>query len=192
MKWAEEYGAWTFKNRSWLPVPLAAGVLLLSRHIHPVHRLMVSGVALETVGESIRFWAIRHIGGISRTRAARVGPLKMSGPYAHVRNPLYVGNWCLWTGVVVLSGVLWMLPMVWALFGLEYAFMIAHEERLLRTHHTDYDDYARRVPRWLPRPWQTAEPPPRVPLVPWSAVFFSERSTLAAIVIIVGLLLSRG
>ena len=42
--------------------------------------------------------AVHHIGVISRTRSDRLGPLVASGPFALVRNPLYLGNIALWVG----------------------------------------------------------------------------------------------
>jgi protein-S-isoprenylcysteine O-methyltransferase Ste14 len=190
MKDSQAWGAWVFRNRSWLPVPLAIAVIVLSRHLQVVPRFVAGGLALEGMGEALRLWAIRHIGTISRTRAQRLGPLVTSGPYAFVRNPLYVGNWCLWTGVVVCSGVLWMLPIVWLVFGAQYALMVGHEERLLQERHEDYADYMRRVPGWIPRLLRP-RPVATGPRVPWGAVLVSERSTLLAIAVMAGLLLWR-
>ena len=190
MKDSQAWGAWVFRNRSWLPVPLALVLIVLSRQLHVAPRFVAGGLALEGVGEALRLWAIRHIGTISRTRAQRIGPLVTSGPYAFVRNPLYVGNWCLWTGVVVCSGVMWMLPVVWVVFGVQYALMVAHEERLLRAHHDDFADYMRQIPGWIPRLTHRL-PATRAPQVSWGAVLVSERSTLLAIAVMAVLLLWR-
>jgi hypothetical protein len=102
-----------------------------------------------------------------------------------------VGNWCLWTGVVVCSGVMWMLPVVWVIFGVQYALMVAHEEHLLRERHEDFADYVRRVPGWIPRRLWARQPATLAPRVPWGAVLVSERSTLLAIAVMAGLLLWR-
>jgi len=155
-------------------------------------RLVGSGLALETMGEALRLWSVRHIGTISRTRAQRIGPLITSGPYAFVRNPLYVGNWCLWTGVVICSGVLWMLPIVWLVFGLQYTLMVAHEERLLHERHAAYEAYRQAVPGWIPRVLgRSPATDDSAMRAPWGAVLVSERSTLLAIVLMAALLLWR-
>ena len=55
-------------------------------------------------GELLRFWAVRHIGVISRTRSDRLGPLVETGPFALIRNPLYLGNIALWVGFTLSAG----------------------------------------------------------------------------------------
>jgi protein-S-isoprenylcysteine O-methyltransferase Ste14 len=47
---------------------------------------------VTAAGELIRLWGVHHIGAISRTRSQRLGPLVATGPFALIRNPLYVGN----------------------------------------------------------------------------------------------------
>lgn len=138
------------------------------------------GITLVALGEYLRLWTVRHIGVISRTRSARWGPLVVSGPYRLVRNPIYVGNWFIWTGFVVWSGLVWMLPVAWLVFGLQYAAIVRWEEQRLLAHFgPPYAQYLREVPRWWPR--SPAPPSGPASLHPWNAVFFSERGTLAAI-----------
>ena len=184
-------GEWAFRQRSWLPVPIAF-ILLFSRSWQiPGDIPIRAGIALVGFGEFLRFWTVRQIGVISRTRSARWGPLVVSGPYRLVRNPIYVGNWFIWTGFVVWSGLLWMLPVAWLVFGLQYAAIVRWEEQRLLTHFGDpYAEYLRRVPRWWPR----REPlPPGEPcdLHPWREVLFSERGTLTAIGVMATLLMLK-
>ena len=100
----ERLGAWAFSQRSWTPVPLAL-ILILVRW-KSVHESWVLGLGLLIVagGLGIRYWAVSYIGTISRTRAARFGPLMSAGPFAMVRNPLYVGNFLIWIGNTNLAG----------------------------------------------------------------------------------------
>ena len=143
---------------------------------------MAAGALLVAAGQSLRLWAVRHIGTISRTRTTRYGPLMTAGPYAIVRNPLYVGNWLLWTGFAVWSRLLWMLPIAWIVFFVQYRAIANWEAAFIRSKYlTAYDEYAGQVRAWMPR-W-----PPRAallavtPLHPWREVFFSERGTLLAV-----------
>src|SRR5256885_132664 len=102
-------GGWLFKRRTWLPLPLALALLLLPSGEEP-RLVLVLGVAMVVLGELLRLWAVRHIGVISRTRSDRLGPLVASGPFALVRNPLYLGNIALWIGFALSAQLPWMVP----------------------------------------------------------------------------------
>ena len=185
-------GAWLFRYRSILPVPLALILILVSyaqtRAIWPV----VLGVLLVVAGQALRVWAVRHIGTISRTRTTRFGPLMTAGPYAVVRNPLYVGNWLLWTGFAFWSRLLWMVPIAWAIFFAQYRAIAAWEAEFIRSKYPgSYDDYARQVRPWMPRWPPRASLAPVAPLHPWGEVFFSERGTLIAVVLMALLLSAK-
>jgi len=161
-------------------VPLALILLLVRKGQVDARWVLIVGPLLAAIGEAVRLWAVRHIGTISRTRTTRYGPLIAAGPYAIVRNPLYVGNWFLWTGFAVWSGLLWMLPVAWVIFVVQYRAIARWEGSFLRGIYKDaYDDYARHVRAWVPR-WPPHAASSAGPLHPWSAVFFSERGTLLA------------
>jgi protein-S-isoprenylcysteine O-methyltransferase Ste14 len=175
-------GGWFFKNRSMTPVPLAI-ILLLVPGMDGAARLAPLGVALVVLGQAIRMWTVRHIGVISRTRASRLGPLVVSGPYLLVRNPIYVGNWCLWTGFTIWSGVLWMLPVVWAVFVLQHRTIVRWEEQLLLERFGEpYADYLKNVNRWWPGRFASLSSSPP-PLHSWGDMLFSERGTLIAVTV---------
>ncbi len=116
--WAR-VGAWAFRQRSWLPVPLALILVLVRVGEYEAEWPMVFGIILVGCGLALRLWAVRHIGDISRTRANRSGALQVDGPYALVRNPLYVANWLLWTGFTLDSELDWMLVVAWGIFALQ-------------------------------------------------------------------------
>jgi len=153
---------------------------------------MLLGAVLVVAGEALRLWAVSHIGVISRTRStARLGPLVTSGPYAVIRNPLYAGNWLLWTGFIIWSRAVWMLPLLWAAFALQYGLISRWEEDVLSRTHTTYLSYAASVGRWIPKgrpkyPRRVGKPTHR-----WADVLFSERGTLAALVTMALLLIGK-
>jgi protein-S-isoprenylcysteine O-methyltransferase Ste14 len=145
-------GGWLFRHRSSIPLPLAIAVLVLRiGEAPPSIALIAGGVALTFLGELLRLWAVHHIGAISRTRSDRLGPLVAAGPFAFVRNPLYLGNIALWAGFALTARLLWLAPVIIALLGMEYHAIVRWEERLLEARLGDgYRDYAARVPRWVP------------------------------------------
>jgi protein-S-isoprenylcysteine O-methyltransferase Ste14 len=171
-------------------VPLAAALLAVSWNGTRSWPLALAGLLIIGIGQALRFWAVRHIGPISRTRACRVGPLITSGPYALTRNPLYIGNWCLWTGIVMIAGVPLMLPLVWLAFALQYGWIVAWEEHLIGLRLRRYSDYAAQVPRWWPaRRWYRAPLSHTSGVFTWREVLHSERGTILALVCVLVLLL---
>jgi protein-S-isoprenylcysteine O-methyltransferase Ste14 len=188
----ERLGAWVFRQRSWTPVPLALLLLLAPWHRSRAVWPLATGLTVVLAGLALRFWCVSHIGTISRTRAGRLGPLMTSGPYALVRNPLYVGNFLIWTGFALASGLLWMLPVAWATFALQYTAISRFEEAaLLERFGEAYLAYVEDVPRWSPRLRNIRQtlraPGPHG----WREVTFSERGTLIAALAMTLLLLAR-
>ena len=85
--------------------------------------------------------------------------LTQTGPYAHTRNPLYLGSMLIAAGFA-LALLSWPLAIVLAAgFAVIYVPVIASEERFLRTSFPGFDEYCRRVPRLIPR--LTPAPAPR-------------------------------
>jgi protein-S-isoprenylcysteine O-methyltransferase Ste14 len=139
---------------------------------------MAAGVTLVVLGEALRLWGVHHIGVISRTRSDRLGPLITTGPFAVVRNPLYIGNIALWTGFAISARLLWLAPVIGGILALKYHAIVRWEEQLLEMRLGDrYRAYRREVPRWIPRPVRL----PESPSGSWRDTLFSERGTLIAI-----------
>jgi protein-S-isoprenylcysteine O-methyltransferase Ste14 len=77
--------------------------------------------------------------------------LTRTGPYAHIRNPLYLGSMLMAAGFAV-ALLSWPVALVLALgFAVIYVPVIASEERFLRATFPAFDDYSRQVPRLIPR-----------------------------------------
>jgi protein-S-isoprenylcysteine O-methyltransferase Ste14 len=194
-------GGWLFRYRTALPLPFAAAILGLRPGQAPSSAALVAaGIAVTSAGELLRLWGVHHIGAISRTRADRLGPLISSGPFALVRNPLYLGNIAIWVGFALTARLVWLAPVIVILLGLEYHVIVRWEEQLLESRLGDgYRAYASRVPRWTPHLFKRGErrdrreaiqtgisPVSAVSAVStvggsWRATLFSERGTFLAI-----------
>lgn len=77
--------------------------------------------------------------------------LTRTGPYAYTRNPLYLGSILIAFGFAVAAGRWWLAVLLGGMFLLIYLPTILSEEQFLRGAFADFDEYARRVPRLLPR-----------------------------------------
>jgi len=131
-------GGWLFRHRTIIPLPLAIAVLLLRIGEAPPSKwLIASGIGLTLTGEAIRLWAVHHIGAISRTRSDRLGPLIAAGPFAVVRNPLYLGNIALWAGFAMAARLLWLVPVIVVLLAVEYHAIVRWEEQVLEARYGD-------------------------------------------------------
>ena len=187
-------GGWLFRRRTIVPLPVALVVLLTQESLAlGSTRVVVAGVAAVVIGEGIRLWGVRRIGAISRTRGDRLGPLVASGPFAIIRNPLYVGNILLWAGFSMSARLLWFAPVCVAILAFEYQVIVRWEERLLEERLGErYQTYARQVPRWIPTS-NRGEPRgsqvstnsaiSAVNVFSWRDTLHSERGTLIAIAV---------
>ena len=165
-------GAVLFRNRSWLPVPFVLITLLAPA---PANLLFWGiGFALICLGEWIRLSGVAAAGTVTRRRSRDVQRLVTYGIFRWVRNPLYVGNFFIWMGFVVISGVLWFLPFAIILFAVEYTYIVAYEEGVLESiFGQEYLDYKKTTPRWIPRPPAQPEDGPH----DWGEAWKSEIST---------------
>jgi protein-S-isoprenylcysteine O-methyltransferase Ste14 len=149
-------GAVLFRNRSWLPVPFLLVALLAPGH--PTTRDWIIGAVLVVFGEWIRMSGVAAAGTVTRRRSRDVQRLVTYGIFRWVRNPLYVGNFFIWMGFVVISGVLWFLPLAIAIFAIEYTLIVSYEEGVLESiFGREYLEYKKTTPRWFPRPPRVRE-----------------------------------
>ena len=144
-------GATLFRNRSWLPV-LFIGVPLLVPGRMSTAAWIVGAIVVVT-GEGIRLAGVAAAGTVTRRRSRTVQRLVTYGVFAWVRNPLYVGNFLIWMGFTIISGVYWFLPLAIVIFAFEYSLIVRYEEGVLESiFGAEYLAYKRSTPRWFPRP----------------------------------------
>jgi len=109
----------------------------------PTWTSLAVGLPVSILGLALRAWAAGHL---EKNRT-----LAESGPYAYVRNPLYIGTLMVATGFVIASRR-WELGVLFAaVFLLIYLPVVELEEQHLRSLFPEYADFARRVPRLWPR-----------------------------------------
>ena len=104
---------------------------------------MLAGLLLVVPGLLVRALASGHV--------RKNEQLTTSGPYAYTRNPLYLGSLILALGFVVASRSWWIAGVMILMFVAIYVPVIRSEETYLRNQFPGFDEYARRVPRLVPR-----------------------------------------
>lgn len=115
----------------------------------PTVSLLAVGFVLAALGEAIRIWAA---GCISKN-----AELACKGPFAYVRNPLYLGSLFIGASYCVMSGLWWSVPITAVMYYYFYVGTIVNEEEHLRDVLGEaYARYCESVPRLLPRlaPWR--------------------------------------
>ena len=140
-----------FTYRSYTPIPFLAVMLVFSR---PTAESLIVGFALALAGEAIRLWGVSYAGSETRTTGTVGGThLVTGGPYAFVRNPLYVGNILMYVGIGIMSNALMpYLPLVALLyFAFQYFSIVRLEEEYLSATFDDWKEYAAEVNRFVPR-----------------------------------------
>ncbi|NTV28828.1 MAG: isoprenylcysteine carboxylmethyltransferase family protein [Candidatus Omnitrophica bacterium] len=107
-------------------------------------RGLLPGLFLIFLGVLIRLWANCY--------AVKMDRLTTSGPYAFVRNPLYLGTAVVMLGVVVLLWIYLWGGIFFAVAVLAYYRTILSEQRMLTDKFGEaFLDYMRHVPCLLPR-----------------------------------------
>jgi len=175
-------GATLFRNRSWLPVLFIGVPLLVPGRMSPAGWIV--GAICIVAGEWIRLAGVAAAGTVTRRRSRTVQRLVTYGIFAWVRNPLYVGNFVIWMGFTIISGVLWFLPIAIVIFAFEYSLIVRYEEGVLESiFGAEYLAYKESTPRWIPRPPQSSAAGPH----DWAEAWRSEVSTFlqyAALVVL--------
>src|ERR1700693_2756383 len=109
----------------------------------PTRTSLIAGTLVLLPGLVLRGLASGHV---QNEKA-----LTPRGPYAYPRNPLSLGSLMLAAGFAIAARSWWIVAVMLLMFAVIYIPVIAGEERYLRQTFPGYDDYARHVPRMLPR-----------------------------------------
>lgn len=133
---------WLLRDRAAAPAPAGAfwpGAALLA---------LGAAVYLHTA-----FWGFALRGGGSPAPVAPTARLVVEGLHRRVRNPMYLGVLLMVAGQASMTWSGTLLAYACALAVVFHLFVVLYEEPTLRRQFGgEYEEYLRRVPRWLPRP----------------------------------------
>ena len=126
-------------------IPVFVGAFLLLLFAKPELIGIVVGMILIMMGEAIRIWAAGHL--------RKNEFLTVTGPYAYVKNPLYIGTILITAGFCIFADNIYLLAAATFSFCFHYIPYKKRVEgdRLKRIFGSQYVDYDERVPEYIPR-----------------------------------------
>ncbi|MEI6157168.1 MAG: isoprenylcysteine carboxylmethyltransferase family protein [Atribacterota bacterium] len=144
----EQVGQRLFPRRGIIWGALGLFIFLFAQP-HPLPFFV--GICWMMGGEMLRIWGVGYIKNY-RGPMKEVTDLTTAGPYAYVRNPLYLANGGIGIGIALLSGIYAAIPVFLIVFFLLYHPIINAEERFLQAQFPhDFLQYCQSVPRYFPR-----------------------------------------
>ena len=124
-------------------VLMMIAVVALAGFIHNL-RAFWYGAPLVIIGELIQMWASSQV--------HKNLHLTVSGPYSHVRNPMYIGRFCIGLGIMIMTANVYLIVgFLIAFFGYGRLRVGREEARLRDLFGEQYEHYCTEIRRWLPR-----------------------------------------
>ena len=149
-------GNFLFRNRNGIFPIFYLMLFVPSRQVftNPV-TAMIIGFTVTIIGQLIRIITIGLVYIIRGGKDRRVyaEDLVTTGIFSHCRNPLYVGNILILVGLGIASNSLLFMAVFTPLFLFFWQAIVLAEENYLRNKFGEqYNDYCKRVNRWLINP----------------------------------------
>jgi len=150
----ERIGNIFFKTRNFLfPVFYVILFLPFPRISENYLTVFIIGLVVTTLGQFVRMATIGLVyivrGG--KNRRIYADGLVTDGLFSHSRNPMYIGNVLMIAGMSILSNSIFAIVIMVPLFVFIYqAIIIAEEDYLRDKFGIGYDEYCKKVNRWLP------------------------------------------
>jgi protein-S-isoprenylcysteine O-methyltransferase Ste14 len=183
--WAPWIEAWGIGRRisllEWLALQISRLGLATFNLATPAIIVFASLVA--AIGAVFRVWGTAWIGHETMRHAQmQAGAVQAGGPYRHVRNPLYLGSWCMFAAMAFLmpaSGAVFAMVLLTVLL---YRLILGEEEFLAARLGEPYQEYRRAVPRLIPR--LHAGLPPTAAKPRWIVAALSELNPIGVFLIL--------
>jgi len=155
-------GNWLFRHRSYLPLLLLPFILiaLAQKSVIPENDFRenifeILCFLISSLGFFIRILTVGFVPGSTSGRNTKkqvASKLNKSGIYSIVRNPLYLGNFLMWLGVIMFVGSFWLTFSFILIFFLYYERIIyAEEDFLLEKFDDEYKKWTDKTPAFFPK-----------------------------------------
>ncbi len=197
----EKQGMWLFKHRGSISfIILIFGLLVFVwTESHPENYWVKSeGVnefyvwfclLISLAGLVIRSFTVGYTPANTsgrNTKTQLADKLNTTGIYSVVRHPLYLGNFFMWLGPVLMTGHFWFVAVVCLFYWVYYERIMFSEEQFLRRKFGEtYTSWAEKVPAFIPllHGYVKSDLP-----FSWKKVLKKEKNGLAAVFFIFCLL----
>lgn len=159
----EQQGNFLFRYRSFLPLIIVlAGIVIFIFDLHnglladtdEYLTLQKISLAVSFCGLAIRIFAVGHTPANTsgrNTKEQLADEVNTSGIYSTVRHPLYLGNFFMWLGTVILIGNWWFLAVFTLAYWIYYERIMYAEEQFLRRKFGEvYLSWANQTPAFIP------------------------------------------
>jgi len=141
------------------------------------HWLDAFGFAVACAGQGCRLLAVGSVEHIRRRgdhKKIAAQSLIHDGIFAYTRNPLYLGNWLIVCGLVLIANNRWWYLVVLPAFSLAYwTIVLAEEDFLARKFGPEYEAYLGAVNRFIPN-WRGLVRVLSSPQLAWRRAFGKE------------------
>jgi len=130
---------------TWKTIPVYILLVILIYYAQPRLISFVVGLPFILSGELLRLWAAGHL---SKNREVTT-----TGPYAYVKNPLYLGTFLIMVGFCLLASQ-WIILGIGLVGFFSYYVPFkkkAESNRLRQIFGSSWDEYDRSVPDYIPR-----------------------------------------
>ena len=158
-------GDFLFKYRSHLPLVLFvfAGIsIFLSENVFFEHISYLTAIiclSVSIIGIIIRAITVGYINLESYGNKLEAHQLNSLGMYSIMRNPLYLGNFFMWFGLILYVAIPWFVISSVILFSIYYRLIILSEENFLtKTFGGHYLEWKSKTPVFVPNPFKWKSP----------------------------------
>ena len=146
--------AFVFRHRKFAPSATLLVLVILKICLHGTTSLLllIAGSFIAASGMAFRIYSAGYLRGRHIVTEVESDYLCTSGPFAYIRNPLYIGNFAVGMGVCVALNEWYAYAIFVAEYACLYSIIIPYEERFLQEQFGDaYAEYRVRTRRFLPR-----------------------------------------
>jgi protein-S-isoprenylcysteine O-methyltransferase Ste14 len=152
--WAPWIEAWGLGRRipllEWLALEMTRARMVPFATAIPI--VIVAGALIAAAGAALRIWGTACLGVATMNHMERqAGAVVANGPYRFVRNPLYLGSWCMFAAMAFLmpvGGAVFAMPVLTVFL---FRLILGEEAFLSQQLGEPYQAYLRAVPRLIPQ-----------------------------------------